>query len=62
MMPTEKPSYFSFILVGDSTYGPDFVPGIDELREVLRKRIDRSDLVFGNLEAVSAYRSVSAAR
>ncbi|KZT65328.1 monooxygenase [Daedalea quercina L-15889] len=56
LMPTEKPSYFSFILVGGGSYTDNPIPEKEALRQILRQRTDRSDLVFGEFEAVSAYR------
>ncbi|KZT68267.1 monooxygenase [Daedalea quercina L-15889] len=55
VMPTERPSYFSFIFTGHldpSTLLADE----DALRQALYKRIERDDLVFGEFEAVSLYR------
>ncbi|KZT74558.1 hypothetical protein DAEQUDRAFT_720739 [Daedalea quercina L-15889] len=55
-MPTEKPSYFSFILSGDAEELPNLLADHDALRKTLQKRTDRDDLVLGAFEAVSLYR------
>ena len=59
MVPTEKPGYFSFFFTGTGRGYPD-IPKLladeEALREALRERIERSDIVFGKFEAVSPWR------
>ena len=57
MLPTEKPGYFSMVLTGNDVDLRSLVDDHDALRRVLRKRVDRTDLVFGAFEAVSHWRS-----
>lgn len=56
MIPTEKPGYFSFILVGNGMDLERMLTDPEEVRQALRKRVERTDLVWGELEAVSHYK------
>ncbi|TFY64717.1 hypothetical protein EVJ58_g2424, partial [Rhodofomes roseus] len=55
IMPTERPGWFSFILSGAADEEKLLVDR-DALVDVFHKRVERKDLVFGQVEAVSLYR------
>lgn len=55
-MPTEKPGYFAMLMSGDDLDLRGMVDDHDAIRQLLRKQVDRLDLVFGAFEAVSYWR------
>lgn len=56
LMPTEKPGYFSFVLTEDRIDFERLAADEDALRERFYKHVQRQDLTFGRLEAVSPWR------
>lgn len=57
LLPTiEKPGYFGFFLSGGALDLKRLVTDEQALRHLLRKRVDREDLVFGRIDFVIAYR------
>ncbi|EPS95859.1 hypothetical protein FOMPIDRAFT_142547 [Fomitopsis schrenkii] len=56
LMPTEKPGYFSMLISGNDIDLRRMADDRDAIRQLLRKRVDRQDLVFGAFEAVSYWR------
>lgn len=58
LIPTEKPGYFSFLLTEDDLDFERLVTDEDALRKKFRERVQREDLTFGRLEAVSSWRHV----
>ncbi|KAH9907123.1 FAD binding domain-containing protein [Fomitopsis serialis] len=55
MTPTEKPGYFTIGLTGETDV-EKLVADRDALIHAILKRIERQDLVFGQVEAVSSFR------
>lgn len=56
--PTEKPGYFSFIMTGENPDAQILTSDQVSLRQSLRNRVERQDLIFGQFEAVSSWRFV----
>lgn len=56
LIPTEKPGYFGFIATGEDLDMAKLLADEEGLRQVFRQRVERQDLEFGELEAVSSSR------
>lgn len=56
LIPTEKPGYFGFIVTGEDLDMAKLLVDEEGLRRVFRQRVERQDLAFGELEAVSSFR------
>ena len=56
LVPTERPGYFGFMLTEDNLDFERLVLDEEALRQKLREHVQRQDLTFGRLEAVSAWR------
>ena len=56
LFPTEKPSYFGFILTGDRYDLQGMHTDEQELRRIMCACTGRQDLLFGTMEAVTWWR------